>query len=308
MNFINIFHNVEIKRELRYCAAFNCKTIHFIPQDRGWFGSCSPSWSFCPVSGCCIYGPLNKHGQFTGDDIAWVYPDNKTALLGSFEDGKMIEASPAVVTHKTVSAKGLLSLKLAKLPGEKLVFSPSTAIEMGNQGDIRDAYEHSMVYLAPSLIPGADEGLFARKDYPTNTLVSFYHGLNVPYDIEDFTNELYAFDEDAKVMKNVYKIKIDSNTTYYIDLPLEVGRDTTLYQASLGHKVNHSFIANCRYRQMQHPRWGEIVGIFTTKHVRQQEEFLCNYGYDIDKHLVPLWYKKAWEKHHNKNCSTNKQG
>ena len=100
-----------------------------------------------------------------------------------------------MVTHKTVSAKGLLSLKLAKLPGEKLVFSPSTAIEMGNQGHIRDAYEHSMVYLAPSLIPGADEGLFARKDYPPNTLVSFYHGLNVPYDIEDFTNELYAFDE-----------------------------------------------------------------------------------------------------------------
>ena len=51
------------------------------------------------------------------------------------------------------------------------------------------------------------------------------------------------------MLRNVYKIKIDSNTTYYIDLPLEVGRDTTGtgYQASFGHKVNHSFSPNCRY-------------------------------------------------------------
>ena len=146
------------------------------------------------------------------------------------------------------------------------MFSPSSALELGSQAHIRDAYEDSMVFLAPSLIPGAEEGLFARRDYPPTTLVSFYHGLNVPYDIDDFTNELYAFDEvlryrdsiqdqmedvglqEAKVMRNVYKIKIDSNTSYYIDLPLEVGRDTTGsgYQASLGHKVNHSFTPNCR--------------------------------------------------------------
>lgn len=109
-------------------------------------------------------------------------------------------------------------------------------------------------------------------------------------------------------MKNVYKIKIDSNNTYYIDLPLEVGRDTGLYRASLGHKVNHSFTPNCRYRQMQHPRWGEIVGIFTTRLVKENEEFLCNYGYDIDTHLVPDWYRAAWETHQSKTSSINKQG
>ena len=100
-----------------------------------------------------------------------------------------------MVAQKTVSAKGLLTLKFTKLAGEKLVFSPSSAVELGSQGHIRDAYEDRMVYLAPSLIPGAEDGLFARRDYPPNTLVSFYHGLNVPYNIEDFTNELYAFDE-----------------------------------------------------------------------------------------------------------------
>ena len=52
------------------------------PQGRGWFGQQYPSWTVCPVSGCCIYGVLDKYGQFSGDDIAWVYPDYKTVLLG----------------------------------------------------------------------------------------------------------------------------------------------------------------------------------------------------------------------------------
>ena len=45
-------------------------------------GSRQASWSLCPVSRCCLYGLLDSEGQFTGDNIAWVYPDNKTALLG----------------------------------------------------------------------------------------------------------------------------------------------------------------------------------------------------------------------------------
>ena len=63
-----------------------------------------------------------------------------------------------------------------------------------------------------------------------------------------------------------------------------------------------------RYRQMHHPRWGEIVGIFTTKPVQEAEEFLCNYGYDIETHLVPAWFKEAWGKFYGKTSSNNKQG
>ena len=37
------------------------------------------------MSGCCIYGVLSPGGLFTGDDIAWVYPDSRTALLGERE-------------------------------------------------------------------------------------------------------------------------------------------------------------------------------------------------------------------------------
>lgn len=54
-----------------------------------------------------------------------------------------------------------------------------------------------MTFLSESSIPGAEEGLFCRQDVAKETLLSFYHGLNVPYDC-DYTQELHAFDEVDK--------------------------------------------------------------------------------------------------------------
>ena len=86
-------------------------------------------------------------------------------------------------------------LKFTKEEGERLKYCPSTATQLGGQGLIRDAYEESMTYLAPSKISeAAGDGLFSRSDVPINTLLSFYHGINVPYDC-DFSQDLYAFDE-----------------------------------------------------------------------------------------------------------------
>ena len=59
---------------------------------------------------------------------------------------------------------------------------------------------------------------------------------------------------------------------------------------------------------MQHPRWGEIVGIFSSREIKKDEELLCNYGYEVDKYLVPQWYRQAWEKHNQrKMCHQNQQ-
>ena len=40
-----------------------------------------------------LYGNVNKkHGPFTGDNIAYIYSDLKTALVGTFNDSVMIAA------------------------------------------------------------------------------------------------------------------------------------------------------------------------------------------------------------------------
>ena len=37
--------------------------------------------------GAFIYGKLNENGDFSGNDIAYVYPDLKTVLRGTFKNG-----------------------------------------------------------------------------------------------------------------------------------------------------------------------------------------------------------------------------
>ena len=39
-----------------------------------------------------LHGKVNSEGLISGNNIAYIYPDGETALLGKFEDRVMIEA------------------------------------------------------------------------------------------------------------------------------------------------------------------------------------------------------------------------
>ena len=43
-------------------------------------------------------GQLDKFGQMTGSDVAFLYPDLKTALVGEFRNGELVSAFHAIVT------------------------------------------------------------------------------------------------------------------------------------------------------------------------------------------------------------------
>lgn len=43
-------------------------------------------------------GEVNEDGEMTGNKIAYVYPDGRTAMYGKFVDGEMLEAKLAIVT------------------------------------------------------------------------------------------------------------------------------------------------------------------------------------------------------------------
>ena len=84
---------VEVSRELRYCEAFRCRTILFRPRAAGL-----ASWTQCPVSGCLLYGELDTADTFTGDSVAWVYPDHRTALLGTLSEFMIISLGTLKLT------------------------------------------------------------------------------------------------------------------------------------------------------------------------------------------------------------------
>lgn len=44
-----------------------------------------------------MFGEANEDGEMTGGSVAYIYPDRRTALHGSFVDGELIEARLATV-------------------------------------------------------------------------------------------------------------------------------------------------------------------------------------------------------------------
>ena len=69
--------------------------------------------------------------------------------------------------------------------------------------------------------------------------------------------------------------------------------DITNYRATLGHKVNHSFLkSNAKFVSVIHPRHGPINAVVSTKNIRKGDEILCHYGYSPNS-LVPRWYADA---------------
>ena len=93
----------------------------------------------------------------------------------------------------------MLTIKFNLTSSVKIYFSPSTAISLGEQALLRDAYEEKMVYVAKSNIEHAGDGLFAQNDVPKNTIVAFFNGLKIPSDV-DYSKELFAFDEVSRVL------------------------------------------------------------------------------------------------------------
>ena len=108
-----------------------------------------------------------------------------------------VQASQATVLAREKSPQGVLRVRFSIQQGEKIRFCPSSPTSLGEQAMLRDRYEESMVYLDRSTIPGAGEGLFARKDVSLHTIVAFFNGLKIPTDV-DYGKELFAFDEVRK--------------------------------------------------------------------------------------------------------------
>ena len=79
------------------------------------------------------------------------------------------------------------------------------------------------------------------------------------------------------------------------------------YRATLGHKVNHSFLkANSIFGQAFHPRFGKIRAVYAVKDISKDEEIFVNYGYHIGT-SVPGWYSDLYEKETSEQWYKNKR-
>ncbi len=254
-----------------------------VPSGHCWLAKEGQGW---------ICGAVDERGRFTGNDIAFVYPDRTTCLLGRFEDEVMVEATCARLVGATKNDAAVLvpSIKECATGDESeatsasFSFSPSDSKRIACDHTVRDPYESAVVECRQSEIECAGDGLFAAMDLPAGVIVAYYNGLRVQYD------------ERYSPLNANYQIYVDWRNTDrspYIDIPTEC-IDSQRYCASLADKANHSFDSNCQFVAVYHPRFGRIPGLKTLRPVPRGDELLTHYKYDMA--LAPNWYTEAWQR------------
>ncbi len=123
-------------------------------------------------------GTCNRSGRMTGQDVIYLYPDLHFALVGEWRNDCMRHAVLAQVTSLEIR-DGM------PFPIVEPVASSSDVFRMDVSGYsiisseplLRDPYEANLVEVRPSNMPEGGEGLFARKELPAGTVVSFYNGI-----------------------------------------------------------------------------------------------------------------------------------
>ena len=194
-----------------------------------------------------LYGEVDPKGRFTGENIAYIYPDLCTALVGAFENERLVEARTAVLVEAEIDPKTdlfRLSFSPPMPDSPAYTYSPSNSQSIPCDWQLQDMYERVTVYSVKSKVEGAGDGLFAARDLPANTIISYYNGL------------LIEADENYSSSNHNYQIYVDwsnTETSPYIDIPNEC-IDLSSYRASLAHKANHSFKPNCKFVSVDHPR------------------------------------------------------
>jgi len=137
-------------------------------------------------SGCCwtsvrgggwLVGQVCPYtGRFTGEDIAFLYPDMRTALVGQFVKGTLVSGRHARVDRIEYQS-GVLVPRFKIISEKEYRFWPSTKDDIRCPPLLGDPYESKFVEVKCSKMEGGGEGLFAKVDIPAGTLVAFYNGI-----------------------------------------------------------------------------------------------------------------------------------
>ena len=228
--------------------------------------------------GGMVCGCVNGRGELTGDNISYVYPDMKHALTGLFRDGRLVQASPSLVRYYNTDT-GCYECRITSKV--RIEYDPSTKLRLSKHPTLPDNYEQHYVYVSISLIPGAGEGLFAKRRLTSHQLISFYNGIRLSHKIVN----------KRSWIENANTISLDQKTV--IDVPVE-HNSLDKYCASLAHKANHSPQPNSYYAAFTHPRYGSIKCIRAGREIAPREEVTVNYDYrhmNTDNELdLPDWY------------------
>lgn len=256
------------------------------------------------IGGGFLYGHLDTSGKFTGDKLAYIYPDYETALVGRFEDKVMKAGQEAFIINTSNDPNGMLTLEFSEPSGPVLFYSPGTNSSFGDGPRTPDPFEVKWTEIKTSNVDGGGEGIFALRDIPSGQIACLYTGY-MYRNLEE--KELYSarytknesLSEDMRRHGTKYSIRIHL-TNALIQIPWEVDQPDS-WHPTMGHKVNSDFPErnqNAGFQMFEHPRYGLIIAVKAIKDIKKGQEIFVDYGYQ--KAPFPadfLWYHEAKEKY-----------
>ena len=131
------------------------------------------------VGGGFIVGQVDQLGNMTGNDIAYVYPDFESMLVGEFKNGELVSGYAAELADFTSSPNGFLK-PLYELKGhETMSFSQSNDTFIGQGPLIRDPMEEKYLYVSNSTIKDAGRGVFLKRKASKGQVIGYYNGVRM---------------------------------------------------------------------------------------------------------------------------------
>lgn len=154
------------------------------------------------IGGGMLVGDLDSNFKFTGDNLAFVYPDFELAYVGRFENFVMKRGRIAEVVGEQFNEFGIKQLKFSFRKSDSHVFfySPPTNVSMGEGPKILDPYDQRTVKLGPSTIEEAGEGVFAIRKIPAFSSACMFSGINLR-NLEEIQLYLLAYKNHIPIMK-----------------------------------------------------------------------------------------------------------
>jgi hypothetical protein len=243
-----------------------------------------------------LYGKVDQNGEFTGNNITFIYPDFLTGLRGSFAAGVLRHATAVDIVAERCY-KGVKELKIELSDHNKHVVwerEQTNLTYIGKNRKAMDPYERKSVYIGMSSKPNSKEGLFARRKFLPGDIVSYYGGQKLFEKDKIFKNMTVEEKYEAAAchlalwriapnwLGHPHNLLVDVSKRY---------RSIVEYRTTLGHKANHSFDNNVEYWFVDHPVLGGIACLVAETEIDVDEEVFAHYRYG---NINLPWYNEEF--------------
>jgi len=230
----------------------------------------------------------------------YLYPDYFTSVVGMFRDHLLLTGH--VTTLREACRVGhvwTLHFRPIDANNPPMTYSPPTHYSYGIFPTSQDPYESRTVQVKGSNTKEANQGLFTKRFVMSGEVVAFYSGLIINCESSLRALDRRELSDEEEHLRNMYNIALDlgaDEENLCIDIPPDVGNDVTKYNATLAHKVNHSFEPNSEFVLFSaHPVFGTIMAVTALEDMEADVEVTVNYGYNYTAEPdQPEWFKHLW--------------